>query len=422
MSEKPPKLPKVIKEPVKEPAKEPTQKEPEKKSGTNAEKLDEQLQKSRQALIDSEFALKEFKKKGQAGGSVLEANFNDAEKSYKKSRFDFTRSMKEKGVSHETIFEDVILREQDVLAKARFQNLVPTKKTWFRSLMGGYIKMPMWKRVATTTAMVTGTIATGGLIGGFLGLSMGFATGAAALGYGTQRFVRGMIGGATGGFVAGWVKKYFGKKIEKDRAKEIMVLRDNFGLKIDGVNSEQEFHDLITESNNGYEQIVKEANKKYGRSNIWAMGAAAVAGLGTLSGVASASLDGPMSDYLNTKLGFTHSPEYSKINDIDLRRGSVFVKESTGNIITGEEVPVRAQEGSALKVEEKAGEIIEGEEVPTHAKEGMAEKIEETNIVGGEPVEEQPIRAKEGSAFIVGEEVAEAAKSIIDNPNAIVRT
>lgn len=285
------------------------------------EKLYADIGKWREELVGREAAYKEAKKKGIKGESILEMSFEEAKKSYEKAKTDYASFIYKRKLSllkgekgrpeyeqelcelKGSLFRDVIIREQDELAKAKYNNLEPRKRTWFRGLLENYIKAPMWKRVAISTAMVTGTIATGGLVGGLFGLSMGFASGATALGYGVQRFVRGVIGGATGGYAAGWVKRYFGKKVEKDRMREIDALQNNFGLRIESVKTDNEFKDLMLELNNGYEQVVKETNKRHRNITLWASGAAFAAGLGSISAMTHTGIDGPLADLLNSKLG-----------------------------------------------------------------------------------------------------------------------
>lgn len=286
------------------------------------EKLYADIDKWRGELVKREAAYKEAKKKGIKGESILEMAFEEAKKSYEKAKTDYAGFMYKRKLSllesdkgrpeydqelcelKESLFRDVIINEQDELAKAKYNNLEPRKRTWFRGLLENYIKAPMWKRAAISTAMVTGTIATGGLVGGLFGLSMGFAGGAAALGYGAQRFVRGVIGGTTGGYVAGWIKRYFGKKVEEDRLREINALQNNFGSRIESVKTDNEFKDLMLESDNRYEQVVKETNKRHRNITLWASGAAFAAGLGSVSVATHAGLDGPLADLLNSKLGF----------------------------------------------------------------------------------------------------------------------
>ncbi|MEK7635938.1 MAG: hypothetical protein AAB405_02495 [Patescibacteria group bacterium] len=205
------------------------------------------------------------------------------------------------GLSEADIFQEIIIKEQDGLAKEHIANREPLKQTWFRKLMADYVSMPLWKRVAISSAIATGLFAAGGALG--LG-GVAAAAFIAPAKFATTRIVRGILGAKMAALTGGFVKIYKTRKAEEYRKKEMAVIKDLFGIQIGKIDSEAEFRQLLAGISDGYQKTIKNVNKKHKNASRWAAAAAIGAGGLTAGILTMTELDGPLCDLINDKLGF----------------------------------------------------------------------------------------------------------------------
>ncbi len=270
------------------------------------EELLKDIGDKRTAYIEAEKKINEARKNNAEGLAVFEHNFQKTRFEYENSRARYAHDLylnkiellKANGLSEtdpryrvelcaftNDLHRDVLLNEQQRLINVKSENLTPLKRTWFRSTLEKFGKMPRWQRVLISTGLVTGAA----VAGGGLGLI-------AAAAFGGQRFLRGMIGGVIAGKSAALVKTIGGRRIEEWLSKQDQNLRTQFEVDLRSDIAADNFemfrnnlNRLFTERN----QIFQEVNRRHRNINLLAAGTAILIG-GTaawsLSGSGSSSL------------------------------------------------------------------------------------------------------------------------------------
>ena len=311
--------------------------EGEKKTTEKSQKeiLQDDLWKKRFSYIEEDIAFHRVDKvRGEKSGRIfgifsrkkeslkLQASKAFYEESLAKYGRYLYENKKELGLSEADIFQKIIINEQNGLAKEHVANREPFKQTWFRKLMADYVSMPLWKRVAISSAIVTGLLATGGA----LGLSgVAAATFIAPAKFGTIRLVRGLLGAKMAALTGGFVKIYKTRKAEEYRKKETADIKNLFGIQIGEIDSEAEFRQLFAGISEEYQEIIKEVNKKHKNASRWAAAAAIGAGGLTAGALAMTNLDGPLSNLINNKLGFAgHEIHPLRVNVESFSGGRVY--------------------------------------------------------------------------------------------------
>ncbi|MBI5306386.1 hypothetical protein HZB04_02290 [Candidatus Wolfebacteria bacterium] len=268
----------------------------EKIAETTKEKLIQKLNEKRQVYVEQDKIYKETKKKGETGLAVKELALEKVKLEYEKAKGDYgyklyfekIEQLKKMGINEDdprfkeemclfkaALFEDVIIREQDQLAKEKVDALEPRKRTWFRTMIADYAKMPLWKKMALSTGVVTGLLVGGAA----LGAGGVFAVAAAAPGtYATHRLIRGAIGGKLAMLAGGLVKTIGTRKVEEWRKKELSDLNNRFGMDLKNISQENEFQNFIRVQSSTYENIVKETNRKHKNITRWSIGAGVLTG------------------------------------------------------------------------------------------------------------------------------------------------
>lgn len=254
----------------------------------------------RSVYIEAEKKLNEARKNNAEGLAVFEHNFQKTRFEYENSRARYAHDLylnkiellKANGLSEtdpryrvelnsfmNDLHRDVLLNEHQRLINAKSENMTPLKRTWFRSTLEKFGKMPRWQRVLISTGLVTGAAVAGG------GLGL-----AAAAAFGGGRFVKGMFFGALAGKSAGLVKTIGGGRTEEWLRRQDQNLRTQFEVDLRSdiaANNFEMFRDnfnrLFTERN----QVLQEVNRRHRNINLLAAGTAVLIG-----GTAAMSLSG----------------------------------------------------------------------------------------------------------------------------------
>lgn len=254
----------------------------------------------RSAYIDAEKKLNEARKSNAEGLAVFLYDHEKAKLEYENSRARYAHDMyknelallKDSGLSEndpqykarldtlvDNLHRDVLVNEQQRLMDVKSENLTPLKRTWFRSTLEKFGKMPRWQRVLISTGLVTGAAVAGG------GLGL-----AAAAAFGGGRFARGMLFGALAGKSAGLVKTIGGGKIEEWLRQQDQNLRTQFEVDLRSdiaVNDFEMFRDNLNRRFTERNKILQEVNRRHRNINLLAAGTAVLIG-----GTAALSLSG----------------------------------------------------------------------------------------------------------------------------------
>lgn len=275
--------------------------------------LSKKLNNKRKLFIEADKKCKEGmkKRKGKEKITIIPGGNEliEAKKEYDKALSEYALLTKEIHESHleidkdnpddekimemikASIFQDVIIKEHDILAKEKIKGFESQKKNWFIKLMSNYARLPLWKKALISTGVAVGFTAFGGAAGGV----------GAALIFGSSKFARGMIAGKAGAFTYSLIKMIGAKRIEDYNKKELDKLNQRFNLDIE--SEKDDFDKSFLEINDSYKELVQKINKKHRHLGLWATGASlAVAGS---VGIGSSQLDGPFSEMINQKLGLT---------------------------------------------------------------------------------------------------------------------
>ncbi len=317
----------------------------------DADDLRVDFEGARDAYISAEVewkkAQKQHKKRGakrETGLVSKEMAFERAKREYEQIRATYTHTLyreklaflKEEGLTKKdpgyeteharfqaTLLQEVVLDEQDRLAKARVEGFTEEKRTWFRDLLAAYAKRPTYQKVLISTALVSGFVATGGA----LGLGAGFASGGAAAVFAGQRAIRGMIAGKAAGFVGGMVKTLGGARVEQWNAKELQQLEQNFKVRIakaekkpDEARSAREWDLLIHDSIAGNNERIKELTRRHRNVTRWAIAGAIAAGGST------GLLSGAFAHEVNAQTGISPRPEGPLEVPPDMRRAPEYAR------------------------------------------------------------------------------------------------
>ncbi len=274
----------------------------------------EELDGKRKNYIEADKKYKIAKKKEKTGLSLAEIKLEEAGLEYEKIKTEYGRRLyreklellRREGIAEDhprfneemsllkaSLFEDLIIREQDLLAKAKVDSLESRTRGAFEKMIINYARLPMWKKVLISTGVVTGAALAGGVVGGTT----------AALVFGTTRFARGMVAGKLAALSGTLVKSVGTRKVNEWNQKEVAGLRENFGLDI-APEIEKEgdsFRDMMKKMTEDYEEIVKKTNRKHRNVTLWSAGVGVVVG-GTAA-LTSGHLDGVGADIISQKLG-----------------------------------------------------------------------------------------------------------------------
>lgn len=245
----------------------------------------------RSAYIEAEKKFNEAKRNNAEGLAVFDHNFQKSKLEYENSRARYAHDiykndialLKASGLSEndpqyktrlgvlmDNLHRDVLINEQQRLINAKAENMTPLKRTWFRSTLEKFGKMPRWQRVLISTGLVTGAAVAGG------GLGL-----AAAAAFGGGRFVKGMFFGALAGKSAGLVKTIGGGRTEEWLRQQDQNLRTQFEVDLRSdiaANDLDMFRNNLNRMFTERSQVLQEVNRRHRNINLLAAGTAVLIG------------------------------------------------------------------------------------------------------------------------------------------------
>jgi hypothetical protein len=175
---------------------------------------------------------------------------------------DGTTEEEAKKTAKAEIFDELIVKESEIIKKAEIEQLPPKERKWYKKTLDWYLRQNTVTRLLISTGIITGAVAYGG----------GFGASSLAM-FAGYRFLRGagsVFVGKLASAGVGWAMK---SKIEKGRAERDEEMKKTINLDdIDGIEKKYKEHLL--------------ENKKEDRAVLLTKAFAGIAaGMGTAMGI-----------------------------------------------------------------------------------------------------------------------------------------
>ncbi len=171
------------------------------------------------------------------------------------------------------LFEKFVVNEEGELARLKAsREMPPREQKWYERAWMSYARLPKWQKIAISTAIGTGVVATGS--------ALGFVAGSAILTYAGKRVLSASMGAGAYAGTGAFFKlkdKTWGKKETKEYKIDELL-----GKKVDDLSQ------YLVDVQDQYGEILRDYAAREKTRTYWKVAASLVAGVGTSIGTGGA--------------------------------------------------------------------------------------------------------------------------------------